>query len=96
MKSFSDFHKDAVMDGRKVSINDIVDKQLVILAFAERNSRYARNDDGKYLILQVEMDGERLVVFTAASVLRDQLSSYREHLPFSAKIVYNGKYYSFK
>ena len=96
MNAFSDFHLDAVLDGRKVSINNVLGKQLIVLGYAERNSRFAKSNDGTYIILQIEIDGERLVVFTAASIIRDQLNKYRDKLPFKATIVFNGKYYSFK
>jgi hypothetical protein len=95
MKNFSDFHADPTLDGEKISIHDVVGKDIVVLAFAERASRYAKSKDGIYTIIQIELEGERRVFFTASRVLRDQLNAYRGELPFRAQIAFNKTYYTF-
>lgn len=83
-----------VLDGKKVGMNEVLDRKLVVLGFAERNSRFAKSPDGKYLIIQVSLEGERYVFFTASSILRKQLEEHQDKLPFTAKITNNGNYYT--
>ncbi len=96
MRDFADFHKESVLDGEKVGINTILNKNIEVMGFAERNSRYTKSSDGKYIIIQIRHDGNKYVFFTASQILRQQLSDYRDMLPFRAQIIYNGKYYTFK
>lgn len=96
MKNFSDFHTEPVLDGDKISINNVVDKDIIVLAFAERASRYAKSKDGCYTIIQIELDGNRHVIFTGSRVLRDQLNAYKNELPFRAQITLNKSYFTFK
>jgi hypothetical protein len=96
MKDFSDFNKQAVLDGEKVSIESILNTNLEILNFAERNSRYAKTPDGKYIIIQIKQGDTKKIIFTASRILNEQLIEYREMLPFTAQITNNGKYYTFK
>lgn len=41
------------------------------------------------------IDGEKKVVFTNSTVLKDQLERYKEHLPFITTIIKPKKYYTF-
>lgn len=96
MRDFADFHKESVLDGDKVGIKTILNKNIEVMGFAERNSRYAKSSDGKYIIIQIRHNGNKYVCFTASQVLKQQLSSYQNMLPFRAQIIFNGKYYTFK
>ena len=96
MRDYADFHKESVLDGDKVGINTILNKNIEVMGFAERNSRYAKSSDGKYIIIQIRHNGNKYVCFTASQVLKQQLSSYQNMLPFRAQIIFNGKYYTFK
>ncbi len=96
MKDFSDFCDQKILDGEKMPINNVLDRDLVVLNFSERNSKYAKQADDKYIIIQIMLDGVNKVIFTASEVLREQLIKYRDMLPFSAQIIHNGKYFTFK
>ena len=41
------------------------------------------------------INGEKKVVFTNSTVLKDQLERYKEHLPFITTIIKPKKYYTF-
>jgi hypothetical protein len=96
MKDFSEFHKDTVLEGDKLSMGSVIDAAIEVLGFAERASRYSKSNDGKYMIIQIRHNGRKGVIFTASEILKQQLVTYKDMLPFKAKIIYNGKYYTFK
>lgn len=47
------------------------------------------------MVLQIEFDGEKRIVFTGSSVLMRQAEKHREQMPFLATIAKNDKYYTF-
>lgn len=95
MERFSDFANEQALDGEKMRIDDIVGKEISVLAYEIHESRYKKNSSAKCLKLQFEVDGKRHVTFTGSQVLMRQCEHYKEHLPFIATIVKPDKYYSF-
>ncbi len=96
MKKFSDFAQDISLDGEKVSIDSILDKELIILGCRTRNSRFSKCNNGNYIIIQIQINGSKFVVFTASTVLYDQLEKYKNEIPFSTTIAKIGKHYTLK
>jgi hypothetical protein len=47
-----------------------------------------------YLSLQIEINGEKFVIFTGSRVLAEQVEKYKDKIPFLAKIVKIDRYYS--
>jgi hypothetical protein len=94
MKRFSDFADENILDGDKKAIEDILNKEIIILNYRIRESRYSDNRDGKYLTLQVEIDGKRYVIFTGSDVLVEQLKRYSNQLPFVSTIRKIKKYFT--
>lgn len=66
----------------------------MILAYSIKDSRYSKNVSGKYLTLQIEIDGKKYVIFTGSDVLIDQMDKYDHELPFQATIRKINRYYS--
>ncbi len=95
MERFSDFADDKILDGEKIRIGDILGKEIAVLDYKIRNSRYEKGN-GNYLIIQVELDREKRVIFTGSCILFAQLEKYKDKLPFVAEIIKNGTYYTFK
>lgn len=98
MDRFSDFAKPfAILDGEKIRIDKALNRELVILSFRVEKSKYDdRTRRGLCLTLQVEIEGERRVIFTASEVLIDQIEEYKDRLPFLAKIEkVDGRFYRF-
>jgi hypothetical protein len=81
------------LDGEKLKIEEVLGKELIILSFSVRPSRY--ENDYLTIQFQYETGGEHHVVFTGSTVLSEQLKQYSEKLPFAAAIQKIGKYYSF-
>jgi len=97
-KRFSDFATgETPLDGAKIKIADVLNKEVEILAVRVRPSKFTGN--GKVgdscLTLQIVMSGERYVVFTGSGVLADQATQYREELPYLTVIKKVDKYYTF-
>jgi len=94
MKRYSDFSKEKVLDGDKMRIDDVLNKEVAILAYSIKDSRYSKNESGKYLTLQIEISEKKYVIFTGSDVLIDQMEKYEHELPFLATIRKINRYYS--
>lgn len=95
MKKFSDFASPKVaLDGDKIKLDDLVNREIVVLGYRIEKSRYSKNKSGDYLTLQVEVDGSRRIVFTGSDVLIDQLREYGKEAPFSSVIRKVNRFYT--
>jgi hypothetical protein len=75
-----------------VSINAILNKDILILGFKTGRSKYKENAD--YTTVQFEHEDERHVFFTGSQVIADQLRKYEANLPFVATIRKINRYYT--
>ncbi len=91
MKRFADFAKETVLDGDKISISDVLNKEVTIIDYRVKESKLK---EGNYLTLQIEKEGEKYVIFTGSQVLIDQIERYKNELPFLTTIRKINKYYS--
>lgn len=91
MKKFSDFSKEEIFDGDKISLNDVINKEIEILGYKISESKFK---DREYMTLHISLDGEKNVIFTGSGVLMDQLNKYKEELPFVTTIRKINKYCS--
>ena len=97
MKRFSDFsEEEKPIEGTKLKLDEILNKELLIVGCRFNRSRYGRNQSGDVLTLQFELDGTRHIVFTGSDVLNKQMRKYEKELPFTATIVKVDKYYTLK
>lgn len=92
--SFASFSKNKLpMPGRKRRIDDILNKEILIVDFRITESN--KRDNSDCLQLQFIDDGEVCVLFTGSNVLIDQIREIKENIPFKTIIVHVDKYYSF-
>lgn len=97
-RRFSDFAKPAGLDGTKVKIEDILNKEILILGYKLRDSKYPNSNSRDCATVQFSIPdtpGEKYIFFTGSSVLRDQLEEYKEQLPFYTTVKKIDRYYSF-
>lgn len=93
-KRFSDFASDsAVMDGEKMKIANVVDKEIEVISFKVSDSQYKKNE--RCLTLQFKLCGEKHVIFTGSNVLIEQCEKYKDEMPFMTVIKQVEKYYTF-
>jgi hypothetical protein len=95
-KRFSDFADEPEMlDGEKIQISQILNKEIEVVGYRIRQSKYGKNASGQCLTLQfVDDSGERRVVFTGSDVLIDQMKKYGDQIPFATTIKKIDKYYT--
>ena len=82
------------MIGDKINLKDILDIPIVVTDFKTDKSKFKTE---VYVAIQFFKIGETetRVVFTGATILREQLETYQEYLPFETTIRKIGKFYSF-
>jgi len=92
-KRFGDFAKEHMpLDGTKLRIGDILNKEILVLGFKVKKSKY---NPMLCLTIQFNLGGETHVAFTGSMVLLDQLKAYEGELPFIATIKQIEKYFLF-
>lgn len=85
----------AVMIGDKIKIERILNKEIIVHSFKIEKSVYEGKGSGKCLYLQIELSGEKRVVFTSSNVLMDMIQQIPENkFPVSTTITKqdNGAY----
>lgn len=66
MKSFSELNipvPTGSFVGEKVKIAKIMNREIIVVDSKVEDSKYPKNKSGKVLILQIEVDGEKRVLF---------------------------------
>ncbi|MFV0266979.1 MAG: hypothetical protein ACK5HT_07580 [Draconibacterium sp.] len=97
MRQFSDFAKEeAQLEGGKIRLDDILNREVIILAFRLSDSKFSRNKSGKYATVQFKYDESSRphVFFTGSDILIEQFEKYKSELPFIAKIKKIDRYYT--
>lgn len=94
--SFGDFAEHKTLTGDKVAIESILNKRILVLAFEVRDSKYQSKGTKNCTKVQFkEAGGDEHVFFTGSEVLKDQLETYRDQLPFWATVEKVTNYYTF-
>jgi hypothetical protein len=98
-QKFSEFAtEDKHLEGPKKRIDEALNLEILITGYKISKSRYkcknGGDEDAKYLSLQIEIGGEKFVIFTGSRVLAEQVEKYKDKIPFLAKIVKIDRYYS--
>jgi len=95
---FSDFAAhEGPMEGTKVRIEDVLNIEILLLAYRMKESKYQGTSAPKCLTLQFEYPdrpGEKHVIFTGSTVLIDQVTRYEEKLPFYTTIKKIDRYFT--
>ena len=96
MRRFSDFAKEEIqLDGAKVKLDNILNREVEILAFRTSESKYSKNVSGKYATVQFKTgQNTPCVFFTGSDVLINQLERYKDQIPFVTVIKKINRYYT--
>ncbi len=70
--------------GRKMKINDILGRDIIITGFQTAPSR--KKADAQCVTIQFLMDGELRIVWTGSLVLQRLLKKYADKIPFQTRI----------
>lgn len=89
---FSDFSEEDVgLEGDKKKIDDILNKEILLVGFRIGRSRFREKD---YLTLQFENGGTKYIAFTGSEVLIKQAQKYEDKMPFHTTIKKVNNYYT--
>lgn len=98
MKQFKDFGITPVITGLvgdKIKIDRILNKEVTVEGFQIKDSKYEKGS-GKCLYLQLIVENEKRVVFTASAILMDTIQKVpAENFPFATKIIKENERYQF-
>lgn len=90
MKNFKDLNieaSSASLTGEKIKIDRVLNKPIVVHGYQLKDSKFEKGN-GKCLHIQIEMNGEKRVVFTGSGVLMETIQKVPvDSFPFSATIV---------
>ena len=95
LPAFKDFAERKVMSGSRVSLNSILNKELIILDFEKGASKFESKGTKICTKVQFKCDGEEHIFFTGSVVLTNQLETYKDKLPFRATVQKITNYYTF-
>lgn len=91
MKSFKDFGIKAehhAFKGEKIKIDRLLNVEIIVYAHKIEPSK--QKPGTNLLTLQIELNGERRVVFTGATILQQQIKQIpQEDYPFTTTIIKN-------
>lgn len=75
--SFGDLVENKALDGKKIKLEDVLDKPIIITGFRTSKSKFAKKGTEMYTRIQFYFEDdekqERHVVFTGSTVIPDQL-----------------------
>ena len=84
LKRISEVSSHATLEGKPITIEDILDEEVAILAFQSRQSQFEGRDT--YLAIQLEHGGEKKVLSTGAGAIIDAFEGItQEQLPLIGK-----------
>jgi len=99
MKKFSDLNvptPEGSFTGEKIKINKILNREIAVLASRVTESKFKKNKSGKVLMLQIEINDEKRVLFTGSDVLINQILHVTEtDYPFKTTIIKENEHYQF-
>ena len=91
---FSEFAEEAKhFEGDKKKIEEILNKEILILDFKIKESKQRK--DTLYATIQFKLEDKIYILFTGSSVIIDQLTKYKDNIPFFTTIKKIDKYYTF-
>ena len=94
-KRFSDFAEEqAPLDGAKMKIDSIINKEIFVTAFKVRSSKFRADGSSRCLTLQFIMDNQKYVLFSGSLILIEQMEKYGSETPFVATIKKIDRYYT--
>ena len=74
----------STFDGETLHLEDVVDENIIVYEFENRPSTF---NDGEFMVIQVELDGEKAVLITGSEVMRKDMERNAEKLPFRCKVI---------
>ncbi|NQU52247.1 MAG: hypothetical protein HQ522_06875 [Bacteroidetes bacterium] len=100
MKDFKEFNikpNATRFVGDKIKMSRVLNKKVTVQDFKIEPSKYPKKEGDKCLTIQIEINGEKHILFTSSSVLTDQIQQVNKNdFPFSSVIVQEGESFEFR
>jgi hypothetical protein len=77
-----------------MKIDHVLNRDILVTGYKLRTSKFNDNGSGRCLALQFALNEERYILFTASSILIEQVEKYRQEIPFLATIKKIDRYYT--
>ena len=94
---YSDFSTDDYLKGDKISIKDILNKEIIITGIKAEHSKLKAGEiyNKIQIVDKIENDEPHYAVFfTSSTVLAREIQKYKNKLPFRATIIQENKYFT--
>ncbi len=99
MKQFSELGIETSLksfEGDKISPESVLNKNIKVIAFKIQDSKYKDKGNGKCLHMQIELNGEKRVLFTGSGYLMDTIQKVKEaDFPFTTIIIKENRRFEF-
>lgn len=95
--SFSEFasEDEQALDGEKVRLDDLLNKEIIILRFKIRKSKYEDKSPNCVTVQFNEAENEtKRIFFSGSNVIIDLLQKYEKQVPFRTTIKKINRYYT--
>lgn len=99
MKKFSDLgiKIETPMTGDKIKLSKVLNRLFILLDFNISDSKFQKGKSEKCLKIQIEIDGEKRIIFSGSSILICQIAQMsKSDLPVECTIIQVGEHYEFK
>jgi hypothetical protein len=95
MKSFKEIGTKPLtksFEGEKIKIERVLNVEIIVLDFRVNPSKY----EGERLDLQIELNGNKRLVFTSSKFLREQIEKVdKSNFPFKTTIIRENEHFEF-
>lgn len=99
MKKFSDFKIEPKRDhfvGDKIKMLKVLNQEIIVHGYRLNKSKYENTNSGKCLHIQIELKGEKHVLFTGSKILAETIEQVpKENFPFTTTITKEGESFQF-
>ncbi len=97
MKSFSELGIQSNKNyfvGDKVKIMKVLNREIIIHNYKIEKSQYPKNKSGNVCTLQIEINNEKMIIFTGSDFIMQQIVQVKEEdLPIATTIVKIGEHF---
>jgi hypothetical protein len=97
-RRFSDFVTGGPLDGAKIRIEELFDKEILIKAYRVKKSNFKKDKSEDYITIQFSFKGaedKNFITFTGSGVILDQIKTNADgNMPFWATIRKIGNYFT--
>lgn len=73
--------------GDKIHIDKVLGKEIIVHHHEIKLSKFPKDNNDKCMYLQIEIKGDKRVIFTTSKYLMDLCEQAKEHFPFTTTII---------